>query len=98
MKNNFNENLAKIGGQLEKIQLQLNKHDKEGSNEWLGIEEASQLLKLSKSSIYKRTMNHSIPFYKFSKKLMFRRSELEEFINNHKHCSSASNQGIDIEE
>jgi len=48
--------------------------------EFIGTTEASELLGLSKSSIYKRTMNGTIPFYKIGRKLRFSRSELHEFI------------------
>lgn len=52
--------------------------------EILTIEDASDFLCLSKSSIYKRTSGWTIPFYKVGKTLYFKRTELIEWIDKHK--------------
>lgn len=52
--------------------------------EILTIEDASDFLCLSKSSIYKRTSGWTIPFYKVGKTLYFKRTELMEWIDKHK--------------
>jgi excisionase family DNA binding protein len=64
--------------------------------EFINIDQACQLLNLSKSTVYKRTMNNELPFYKNGKKLLFKRSELIAFITKHKAIQPAP-QGITIE-
>lgn len=48
------------------------------------IEQASTLLKKSKSTIYRYTCNNIIPFYKVGNSLRFRKTELIEWIKSHK--------------
>jgi excisionase family DNA binding protein len=43
----------------------------------LGIEELSEYIKLSKSTIYKRTALRSIPFIKTGKNLLFRKEAID---------------------
>lgn len=50
-------------------------------NKYLTIAEAATYLRMSKSSLYKHTMNHTIKFYKNKKRLYFLIEELDEFIN-----------------
>jgi len=50
----------------------------------LSIEEACQLLKLAKQTLYGFTSKNLIPFIKRGKKLYFRRSELETWLNEGK--------------
>lgn len=49
-------------------------------NEWMDITEASRYIKLSKSAIYKRTMLGTIKHYKIGKKLLFRMSDMDDYI------------------
>lgn len=46
----------------------------------MDIDQASKLLKKSKSTIYRYTCNNTIPHYKIGKSLRFRKSELLEWI------------------
>ena len=48
----------------------------EPEQDYVQIDEAAQILGLSKQTLYTRTANKSIPFYKQGKRLYFRRSEL----------------------
>ena len=48
--------------------------------ERLGLQEAAEYLGVSKSYIYKLTHTLSIPYYKFSKRLIFYMKELEDWI------------------
>ncbi len=91
MTNPFNE----ITERLDKLTGQLNR-PAEQQPDWLDIEGACKLLNLSKSAVYKRTMNRELPFYKFGKKLMFRYSELTAFITGHK-AEKDSLPGVKIE-
>ncbi len=84
-----------INEKLAEIQRRINLPEKP-QEEWLDINGACDLLKLSKSAIYKRTMEQSIPFYKTGKKLLFKRSELEEYIAGFRTVNVPT-RGIQIE-
>ena len=90
-----NNPFSVINEKLAEIQRKINLPEKP-AEEWLDIDGACDLLKLSKSSIYKRTMDQSIPFYKTGKKLLFKRSELEEYIAGFR-VDKAPVRGIQIE-
>ena len=66
-------------------------------NEWLDITEASKYIRLSKSAIYKRTMMGTIQFYKIGKKLLFRRSDLDQYILNGASSPEDNYQGVRVE-
>ncbi len=76
-----NNPFTTINEQLAAINQRLDKQPAGHVSEWLNVTQAAEYLNLSKSAIYKRTMNGKIPFYKTGKKLMFRRSELNDYIS-----------------
>jgi excisionase family DNA binding protein len=51
-------------------------------NTYIKIQEASELLRTSTSTLYKLTMNSKIPHYKFGNKLLFKKEELIQFVEN----------------
>ncbi len=51
-------------------------------NTFLLVEEASELLRTSKSTLYKMTMNNTIPHYKVGRGLRFKKEELIQFVEN----------------
>ena len=51
-------------------------------NTFLLVKEASQFLRTSTSSIYKMTMNNTIPHYKVGRGLRFKKEELIRFVEN----------------
>jgi excisionase family DNA binding protein len=51
---------------------------------FMDLEEASQFLKLKKSTIYQMVFKREIPFYKNTKKLLFKKNELVEWVENSK--------------
>ena len=53
-------------------------------DKYLSVDEASTYLKTTKSTIYKMTMDRTIPFYKPSKKILFKKSELDEWVSNYR--------------
>ena len=71
---------------IRQFQNQLNKIERllistqQKDVEYLDINEASQFLKLKKSSIYQMVFKRQIPFYKNTRKLLFKKSELIEWI------------------
>lgn len=50
------------------------------ANHPMDIKELSAYLKMSKSAIYKMTSSNDIPHYKNSKRLYFKKSEIDEWI------------------
>ena len=48
-------------------------------NTFLKVQEASELLRTSKSTLYKMTMNNTIPHYKVGRGLRFKKEELIQF-------------------
>jgi DNA-binding MurR/RpiR family transcriptional regulator len=58
---------AQLETSLEEIRLKLDYLASEPKQaEFLTVQQACQLLNISKSTIYKRTMNSEIPFYKLN--------------------------------
>ena len=51
-------------------------------NTYMKVQEASEFLRTSTSSIYKMTMNSTIPFYKIGRGLRFKKEELIQFVEN----------------
>ena len=51
-------------------------------NTFLKVEEASKLLRTSTSTLYKMTMNNTIPHYKVGRGLRFKKEELIQFVEN----------------
>lgn len=47
---------------------------------FISLDQATEFLKLKKSSIYNRVHNGTIPFHKAGKRLLFKKSELAEWI------------------
>ncbi len=66
--------------QLSEIQRQISCQQTEKQSEWLDADQAADLLSLKKSTVYKKTMDRELPFYKNGKKLKFKRSELEAYL------------------
>lgn len=54
---------------------------KETGDPLLSFDEAAHYLKLSRSTLYTYTARKSIPFIKKGKKLLFRKSKLDEWLN-----------------
>ena len=52
--------------------------------EILNISQVAEYLSLAKSSIYKMTSERNIPHFKTGKKLLFKRSELDDWIKLHR--------------
>jgi excisionase family DNA binding protein len=55
--------------------------------EFMNIEETSIFLKLKKSTLYNLVFNRRIPFYKKTKILLFKKSELIEWVEQKKVSS-----------
>lgn len=68
------------------LESQLNKIEKllttinQNETEFMDINEASKFLKLKKSTIYQLVFKRGIPFHKCTKKLLFKKSELIEWV------------------
>ena len=51
---------------------------------YLSLEEAADYLSYTKSSLYQFTSKRLIPHYKFGRKILFKVSELNDFIEKHR--------------
>ena len=60
---------------------------------YITANEASELLRMSKSKLYKMTMCKSIPHYKCGGKVLFKTQELMDFVE--KGINAISVEGID---
>jgi excisionase family DNA binding protein len=75
---------------IKQFQHQLNKIEslltsiKNNEVEFMDLEEASQFLKLKKPTIYQMVFKREIPFYKSTKKLLFKKNELVEWVESSK--------------
>ncbi len=97
MNSNENNPFAIINERLEAINQRLEaQHDRPVVSEWLTVDQAAEYLHVSKSWIYKRTMNAKIPYYKTGKKLMFKRSELDSYISLGR-AKDENSMGVTIE-
>lgn len=53
----------------------------DGDEGYLNMDQVADYLKISKSKIYKHTMDNTIPFKKNGRRLLFKKSELIEWVN-----------------
>ena len=53
--------------------------------QYLSIDELSDYIHLSNSSIYKKTHSRTIPFIKTGKKLLFKKDAIDEWLQQHAH-------------
>jgi excisionase family DNA binding protein len=53
--------------------------------EVLSADQAAEFLHIAKQTLYSLTSRRKIPFYKNGKKILFRRGDLEEWLNSGKH-------------
>lgn len=51
-------------------------------NRYMNVNQLSEYLKISKSNIYKRTTNGSIPVIKMNKRVIFDREEIDRWMSN----------------
>jgi excisionase family DNA binding protein len=56
---------------------------------YISLEEASEYLSLSRSTLYQYTSKRIIPHYKIGRKLLFKVSELNKFIESHRVVSKS---------
>ena len=71
------ETLLRSSKKIEPVQSSL-------VNEIFNMSQAADYLGLAKSTVYKMTSSRLIPHSKVSRKIIFKRNELEEWINKHK--------------
>lgn len=72
MQKQIEQQLNKIESILSSIQTK--------ETEFMNIDEASSFLKLKKTTIYQMVFKREIPFYKSTKKLLFKKSDLIEWV------------------
>jgi excisionase family DNA binding protein len=78
----------------EAVQTALEQHQDASANELvennqkaevLSADQAAEFLHIAKQTLYSMTSRRKIPFYKNGKKILFRRGDLEEWLNSGKH-------------
>ena len=72
-----------IQSQLSKIESLINSLQRR-EVEFINIDEASKFLRLKKATIYQMVFKREIPFYKSTKKLLFKKSDLIEWVEKDK--------------
>ena len=76
---------------IEAIEIKLNTAgptDEPLDPESMSVEMAARYLKISKSKLYKMTMEKEIPHYKVGRELAFNKCDLEEFRKNKRQTTS----------
>lgn len=58
-----------------------NKPEPEKQDEYLSRYETLDLLKIQNSTLYQLTKAGKIPYYRFGRKMLFKKSEIEEYLN-----------------
>lgn len=71
--------VEKLGSDLKEIKLTLDSMQKI-QEEFISLPAAAEYLHISKSRLYKATMQRTINFYKPTKKILFKKSDLVKFI------------------
>jgi hypothetical protein len=51
-------------------------------NRYMNVNQLAEYLKISKSNIYKRTTNGTIPVIKMNKRVIFDREEIDRWMSN----------------
>lgn len=79
---------------IQQFKNQLNKIEKlltsikQNEVEFVDLDEASKFLKLKKSTIYQLVFRKEIPYYKSTKKLLFKKNELVDWVEKSKIFST----------
>lgn len=68
---------------IERIELVLQKNSNSSSEEILSIEEACQYLKVSSRTLQNYRDKNLISFFQLGKKILFRKSDILTFLQNH---------------
>jgi excisionase family DNA binding protein len=63
--------------------MRLRKNGNSGIMVYFAVDELSDYLKMSRSTIYKKTMDRQIPFIKAGKKLLFKQEAIDLWLEDH---------------
>jgi excisionase family DNA binding protein len=82
---NMEEFYRKLVEKMDHIDKKLDDHKKDNplSEVWLDIQEACQLLKISKRTLQSYRDNGILPFSQIGGKIYFRASDIESHLNRH---------------
>jgi excisionase family DNA binding protein len=64
---------------------------------WMTLDEAAKYLRMSRSLLYKKTMLKQIVFFKNGGKILFKKSELDQWMDSFKVDVQQGPRGIMIE-
>lgn len=80
----FSEELSKSVQTIYREAIQQAQKDLGAIKEYLSIEEAMKLLQISRNSLTRNYFEHGLPKYKIGNKIYVKRSELSNFIQQHR--------------
>ena len=92
----MNNPFEQLQNQLSDLQRQISSQPTNNGPEWFNADQAADYLNVKKSTLYKKTMRGEVPFHKTGKKLMFKKSDLVNFLEAGRY-EPAQGQGIKIE-
>lgn len=78
------DQLEQIIANAVKTQIDSMLNNQSAEKDILNMDEAASFLNLSKSVLYKKTSNNTIPFYKKCKRVYYKRKDFEEWISTGK--------------
>ena len=75
-----------VDSAIERQQSELSnlKNEKDIRNEILNSEQAAEYLHIAKQTLYTLTSKRKVPFYKNGKKVLFRKGDLDDWLNQGK--------------
>ena len=88
------QNLAALSEQVSDLSnaigdiktLIANKQQPQPTEEFIGMDEACEVVHLAKPTLYKLCQKSAVPYYKPAKELLFRKSELIKWVENSHKC------------
>ena len=57
---------------------------KEGDTEMMTIKEVAGMLRITRQSLHARTKDGALPSYKIGRRVLYKRSEVEQYLENQK--------------
>lgn len=85
------DQIAQLSLEMSKLSTQIKKNKPSAEPEaFIGIDDACALVHLAKPTIYKLAQKGLIPFYKPSKELLFRRTELIKWVEESHRIGNAT--------
>jgi len=62
---------------------------------WMNVDECSVYIRMSKNSIFAKTSKHEIPYYRVGKRIIFKTSEIDAWLET--NCKVKSNAELETD-